>query len=145
MAVKEKDLSNVTSKIHKTAESIDFIKKALYHESTLLSHLNDHVCSLKSLCKKHDLLCTELKQLTGKFLYLVFISYINTLQYKERLASVKTKNKKLKKLIQNTTSASKYKVPIINLSNYELSDIERKELEMGLEYIFVEKSKRLKQ
>ena len=88
---------------------------------------------------------TELKQLTGKFLYLVIINHINTLQYKERLASIKTKNKKLKKLIQNNTSASKYKVPIINLSNYELSDIERKELEMGLEYSFVDKSKRLKQ
>ena len=33
----------------------------------------------------------------------------------------------------------------MNLSNYELSDIERKELEMGLEYSFVDKSKRLKQ
>ena len=95
--------------------------------------------------KKHYSLCTELKQLAGKFLYLVIINYINTLQYKERLASIKTKNKKLKKLIQNNTSASQYKVLIINLSNYELSDIERKELEMGLEYSFVDKSKRLKQ
>ena len=168
IAVKKKDLSNVTSKIHKTTGSIGFIKKALYHEITpkfaqvqgnfinknskykaeksiLLSHLNDHVRSLKSLCKKHYSLCTELKQLTGKFLYLVIINHINTLQYKERLASIKTKNKKLKKLIQNNTSASKYKVPIINLSNYELSGIERKELEMGLEYSFVDKGKRLKQ
>ena len=119
--------------------------KCKVEKSILLSHLNDHVCSLKSFCKKHLSLCTELKQLTGKFLYLVIINYINTLQYKERLASVKTKNKKLKKLIQNNTSASQYKVLIINLSNYELSDIERKELEMGLEYSFVDKSKRLKQ
>ena len=49
----------------------------------LLSHLNDHVCSLKSLCKRHYSLCTELKQLTGKFLYLVIINHINTLQFKE--------------------------------------------------------------
>ena len=47
--------------------------------------------------------------------------------------------------MQNNTSSSKYKVPIINLSNYELSDIECKELEMGLEYSFVDKGKRLKQ
>ena len=47
--------------------------------------------------------------------------------------------------MQNNTSSSKYKVPIINLSNYELSDIKRKELEMGLKYSFVDKNKRLKQ
>ena len=41
--------------------------------------------------------------------------------------------------------ALKYKVPIINLSNYELPDTECKELEMGLEYSFVDKNKRLKQ
>ena len=111
----------------------------------LLSHLNDPVCSLWSLCQKYYSLCTELIQLTGKFLYLVVINHINTLQYKERLASIKTKNQKLKKLIRNNKSASKYKVPITNLSNYELSDIERKELEMGLEYSFVHKNKRLKQ
>ena len=97
------ELSNVTSKIHKTAGSIGFNKKAFYHEITpkfaqfqsnfinknskykaeksiLLSHLNDHVCSLKSLCKKHHSLCTELKKLTGKFLYLVIINHINILK-----------------------------------------------------------------
>ena len=120
--VKKKYLSNVTSKIHKTAGSIGFIKKALYHEITpkfvqvqgnfinkndkyeaersiLLSHLNDHVCSLKSFCKIHYSLCTELEQLTGKFLELLIINHINTLQYKERLASIKTKKRKLKKLV----------------------------------------------
>ena len=135
-----------------------FFKKALYHEITpkleqvqgnfvnknnkyraeksiLLSHLNNQVSSLKSFCKKLYSLCTELKQLIEKFLYLVIINHINTLQYKERLASSKTKNKKLKKLIRNNTSASIYKVPIINL----------KKLEMGLEYSFVDKNKRLKQ
>ena len=95
--------------------------------------------------KKHYSLCTEHIQLTGIFLYLVIINHINTLQYKERLASIKTKNKKLKKLIRNNKSASKYKVPIIDLSNYELSDIKRKELEMDLKYSFVDKNKRLKQ
>ena len=80
------------------------------------------------------------------FFYLVIINYINTLHYKERrLASIKIKNKKLKKLIQNNTQASKQKVPIINLSNYELSDIEHKELEVGSEYKFVDKNKWLKQ
>ena len=45
----------------------------------LLSHLNDHVCSLKRFCKKHYSLSTELKQLTGKFLYLVIINHITFL------------------------------------------------------------------
>ena len=89
-------------------------------------------------------LCTELKQLTGKFLYLI-INHISILQYKEQLALIKIKNKKLKEFIQNYTPTSKYKVPIINLFNYELSDIERKELEMDLEYSFVDKNKQLKQ
>ena len=34
IAVKKKDLNNVTSKIYKTAASIGFIKKALCHEVT---------------------------------------------------------------------------------------------------------------
>ena len=141
IAVKKRYLSNITSKIYKTAGSIGFIKKPLYHEirpkfaqvqgnfinkndkykaqkSILLSHLNDHVCSLKILCKIHYCLCTELKQLTGKFLYLIITNHINILQYKEQLSSIKTKNKKLKKLIQNYTPTSKYKVTITNLSNY---------------------------
>ena len=131
IAVKKKDLSNVTSKIYKTVGSTGFIKKALYHEvipkfaqvqgnfnkknnkykaekSILLSHLNDHVCSLKSLCKKHYSLCTEL----FKVLYLVIINHINALQYKDRLVTIR--NTKLNKLIQNNK--------VINLSNYESSD-----------------------
>ena len=112
------------------AGSIGFIKKALYHKITpksaqvqgnfinknnkykaekgiLLSHLNDYVWSFKSFCKKKYSLCTELKQLNGNFLYLVIINHINTLQYRERLASIKTKNKNLQKPIQNNTPASK--------------------------------------
>ena len=101
IALKKKDLSNVASRIQKkkTAGSIGFIKKALCHEITpkfaqvqgnfinkknkykaekvyFLSHLNDHVCSLKRFCKKHYSHCTELRQLTGKFLYLVIINHI---------------------------------------------------------------------
>ena len=101
IALKKKDLSNVASRIQKKkpAGSIGFIKKALCHEITpkyaqvqgnfinrknkykaekvyFLSYLNDHVCSLKRFCKKHYSHCTELRQLTGKFLYLVIINHI---------------------------------------------------------------------
>ena len=43
------------------------------------------------------------------------------------------------------TTTFQYKVPIINRPNYELSEIESKELEMGLKYSFVDKNKWLKQ
>ena len=39
---------------------------------------------------------------------------------------------------------SNYKVPIINLSDYNLSEIERKQLQLGLEYSFVNKYRDLK-
>ena len=106
ITAKKKDLRNVTSKIDKTAGSIRFIKKALYHKikpisaqvqsdfinnnnknkgdkSILLSHFNDHVCSFKKLCKKHNSLCIELKQLTGKFLYLVKTYFISLVVQKQ--------------------------------------------------------------
>ena len=39
---------------------------------------------------------------------------------------------------------SKFKVPIVNLSSYDLSELERKQLHIGLEYSFVDKPKHLK-
>ena len=106
ITAKKKDLRNVTSKIHKTVGSIGFIKKALYHKikpisaqvqsdfinnnnknkgdkSILLSHFNNHVCSFKKLCKKHNSLCIEHKQLTGKFLYLVKTYFISLVVRKQ--------------------------------------------------------------
>ena len=56
--------------------------------------------------------------------------------------SAKTKNYKLKQLIQ--TPMSNYKVPIINLSDYNLSETERKQLQLGLEYSFINKNQDLK-
>ena len=56
----------------------------------------------------------------------------------------KIKNYKLKRLIQTKTLMSNYKVPIINLSDYKLSEIERKQLQLGLKYISVNKNRDLK-
>ena len=58
--------------------------------------------------------------------------------------SFKTKNHKLARLIQAKTPLSNYRVPIINLSDYELSEVERKRLQLGLEYSFVNKNRDLK-
>ena len=133
-----KELKNITSKQHRTLGSIGFIKKALHHGVTpkfaqvkgnfvnvvndryklekyiLLSHLNNHVHSNKLLIKKHYLL-NKLKQEYGTLLITAVLQYILTLQQKERMESFKTKNYKLKGLIQTKTPMSNYKVPIINL------------------------------
>ena len=150
IAVIYKDVRNVTSKLHRTAESIGFIKKVLYHEiipkfarvnanfinkkdqyksekSILCSHLNEHVLTLKSLVSKHYVLKEKLKQVTGQLLYTSIMNYIEKTQYHERINSIKSKSYKLKQLISEKTPPSKYKVAIVNLSCYGLSELERKQ------------------
>ena len=115
-----------------------FIKKALYHEiipkfaqvngnfikkneqykserSVLWSHLNEHVHTLKSLISKHYVLKDKLKQVTGQLLYISITNYNHKAQYHERINSISEK-----------TPPSKFKVPIVNLSSYDLSELERK-------------------
>ena len=106
----------------------------------LLSHLNDHVRSNKLLIKKHHYLLNKLKQKCGTILITAVLLHISTQQQKERMDSFKTKNYKLKQLIQTETPTSNYMVPIINLSDYKLSQTVRKHLQLGLEYIFVNKN-----
>jgi len=62
---------------------------------------------------------------------------------KERHESFITKTKKLYVLIKNLNKLTnhKYKLPIINLSNRILSEKEKKELELGLYYCFVNKNR----
>ena len=54
-------------------------------------------------------------------------------QYHERTISIKSKSYKLKLIIYENTPPSKF--PIVNLSSYNLSESERKQLHLGLEYI----------
>ena len=84
------------------------------------------------------------KWVTGRFLYIVIANHINTLQYNERICSFKSKNNKLKRLIQAKSPQSNFKVPILNLSLEKLSVKERKQLEIGLQFSFVDKNKHLK-
>ena len=67
---------------------------------------------------------------------------------RERLFSFKTKNKKLEVLISKAHKRGKvsdsYKTPIINLSNIKLTLEESKQLNLGLEYSFVDKNKIIK-
>ena len=166
VAIMYKHLRSVTSKLHRTSGSISFTKKALYHEiipkfarvnsnsmnkndqykskrSILSSHLNEHVNALKSLVSKHYVLKEKLK-LTGRLLYKSMINYIHMTQYHERILSIKSKSYKLKPLISEKTPPSKCKVPIVNLFSCDLSELEQKQLHLGLEYSFDDKPKHLK-
>ena len=113
-------------------------------KSILLSHLNNHVRSHKLLILKHYYLLIKLKDECGVQLIATVLRHISAIQQKERMDSFKTKNHKLARLIQVKTPMSSYKVPIINLSDYELSQVERKQLQLGLEYRFVNKNRDLK-
>ena len=76
----------------------------------------------------------KLKNECGTLLIATVLRYISTIQQKERLDSFKTKNHKLARLIQAKTLMSNYRVPIINLLGYELTEAELKQLQLGLEY-----------
>ena len=65
-------------------------------------------------------------------------------QYHERANSVKSKSYKLNRLISEKTPPSTFKVPIVNLSSYDLSELGQKQLHLGLAYSFVDKPKHLK-
>ena len=70
------------------------------------------------------------------------MTYINNTT--KRMDSFKTKNHKLARLVQAKNPMSNYRVPIINLSDYQLSEVEHKQLQLGLEYSFVNKNRDLK-
>ena len=61
----------------------------------------------------------------------------------ERIKSFKTKNKKLKFLLKKAERkiTTKYSVPVINLSTYHLKDIEYQQLNFGLDYSYINKTK----
>ena len=84
------------------------------------------------------------KQVTGQLLYISIIYYIHKAQYHKRINSIKSKSYKLKRLISEKTPPTKFKVPIVNLPSYDLSELEQKQLHLGLEYSFVNKPKHLK-
>ena len=71
-------------------------------------------------------------------------SIIKSLQ-RERLESFRRKNKKLFNLTKRRTKENvDYKVPIINLSNYQLNKKEYNQLKMGLNHCFINKDKNQK-
>ena len=90
----------------------DINRKVLF----FLWPLKDHERSHKPLIKKHYLL-NKLKQECGTLLITTVLRCISKLQQKKGMDSFKTKNYKLKRLIQTKAHMSNYKIPIINQSD----------------------------
>ena len=69
------------------------------------------------------------------------IDRINRLTYRERLSGLRIKNISLHMLISRKSTASNFKVSIVNLTSRILSEEERMQLELGLEQSFKNKDK----
>ena len=110
--------------------------------NTNLKEVSCYHISTITLFTQHQLI-DKLRHLTGRLLYRLIVNYINAIQYNELISSFKTKNNKLKRLIQAKSPRSNFKVPIGNLSSDKLSVKERKQLEMELEFSFFDKNKHL--
>ena len=165
VAVDFNNLIRVTSKVQKRAASIGFVKKALYREVTpkfalvkgqfktekdkwkceqkvMLSHLQDHKNTLKPLIKEYNTLRIYMINNYGKTFCNIITNHIMNRLRESRMLSLKTKNKKLRCLIELKQPPPQYdQVLIVNLTKYVLSTVERSQLELGLEYSFINKSK----
>ena len=163
-------LYNTTSKLHKSASSIGFIKKALHHKVTpkfaqissqfinkqhqidaeqklMLSHFNRHVLILKELTRKLSQLENDLLEQVCQVRYKILKKRLLNILYRERLESFKTKNRKLVKMIakqDDCYKSSTYSTPLINLSSIELTSDEINQFKLGLYYSFVDKNKNIK-
>ena len=165
VAVDFNNLISITSKVQRRAASIGFVKKALYQEVTpkfalvkgqfktgrgkwkceqrvMLSHLQDHKNMLKSLIKEYNMLLIYMINNYGKTFCNIITNRIMNRLRESRMVSLKTKNNKLKRLIELKQPLPQHnQVPIVNLTKYVLSAVERSQLELGLEYSFINKSK----
>ena len=156
---------SITSKVQRRAASIGFVKKALYQEVTpkfalvkgqfktgrdkwkceqrvMLPHLQHHKNTLKSLIKEYNMILINMINNYGKTLCNIIANRIMNRLREPRTVSSKTKNNKLKRLIELKQPLPQHNhVPIVNLTKYVLSAVERSQLELGLEYSFINKSK----
>ena len=103
---------------------------------------------LKEITNKHRTLGQKLVKIVGIIQYKILLKHTSSSLHRERFFSFKTKNKKLQVLISGAHKTGKvsdsYITPIINLSNAELTLEESKQLNLGLDYSFVDKIKILK-
>ena len=109
------------------------------------SHLKKHFNDIRNLRLEYNTVEDKLKGEIGPiFAYIMLKSISKSLQ-RERLESFRTKKKKLFNLTKRRTKGNvDYKVPIINLSNYQLNEKEYDQLKMGLIHCFISKDKNIK-
>ena len=159
---------SITSKLHNTSTSVAFIKKALFlvldvisnfamvkgqfvneTDSLTASHkfmksrLTKHVQDLYNLSIQYNDLKSLLYSNSGIVLGNTLLNIAQRSLSKRRYLSFKTKNQKIVNLIKRKRKScnTNYSVPIINLSNYNLSSQETQQLKLGLDYCFVDKNK----
>ena len=109
------------------------------------SHLKKDFNDIRNLRLEYNTVKDKLKGEIGPiFAYIMLKSISKSLQ-RERLESFRTKKKKLFNLTKRRTKGNvDYKVPIINLSNYQLNEKEYDQLKMGLIHCFISKDKNIK-
>ena len=107
----------------------------------MLSHLQDHKNKLKSLLKEYNTPLTYMINNYGKTCCNIITNPIMNRLRESRILSLKTKNKKLRHLTELKQPPPQHnQVPIVNLTKY-VGRVERSQLELGLEYSFMNKSK----
>ena len=163
-------LRSSTSKLQRTAGSLGFISKCLQRRLTpkfaivsgafkqeshryaavkKILHANYQEQQLK--LRLHTAMCYKLKyeiiNKYGRGAYKFIARLIEQQLSTERRNSLKTKNKKINHLLAEGNRFRRdgeYCVPIINLTDHELTDTEKSHLKFGLHHSFVDKSKYVK-
>ena len=151
-------IQNTTSKLHKSASSIGFIKKAFHHKlipnfaqingqfinkqdqtdaerKLILSHLDRHVLTLKEVTHKLRQLGSDLLEQVCQVRYAILKKRLLNILYCERLDSFKTKSRKLATLTAkqgDSYKSSTYSTLLINLSSTELTSNEINQFKFGL-------------
>ena len=80
----------------------------------------------------------------GASFTLVLLKRISKEQYKHRMLSFQTMNKKLKCLINlkiKNSNLNNFSVPVINLSSHVLTEKEHNHIKYGLKYCFIDRHK----
>ena len=108
----------------------------------MLSHFQDQKHTLKSFIKEFNTLLIYMINNYGKTFCNIITNRIMNRLRESRMLSLKTKNKRLRRLIELKQPPPQHnQTPIVNLTKYVLSTVERSQLELGLEYSFINKSK----
>ena len=109
------------------------------------SHLNKHFNDIRDLRLEYNTVKDKVEGEIGPMFTDIMLKSISKSLQRERLESFRTKNKKFFDLTKRKTKENvDYKVPIINLSNYQLNEKEYNQLKMGLNHCFINKDKNLK-